>query len=160
VERQSELVQEKVAQSKEFEKAQVVGAYSPKGSEVRTGLLIGIAIEQGKKVALPRTEDHNMRFFEYGPADRLVEGNFGILEPLPKKPVAQVDLLLVPGVAFDLMGSRIGYGKGYYDRFISDGGTSFSMGLAYSIQVVNKLPIGRFDRKLGALVTENAIFYF
>lgn len=160
IEQQSVLVQERVAQSKEFEKALVVGAYYPKGSEVRTALVIGIAKEEGKKVALPRTEDYNMRFFEFEPADKLVEGKFGILEPMPIKPVKQVDLLLVPGVAFDLMGSRIGYGKGYYDRFISEGGASFSMGLAYSIQVVNKLPIGRFDRRLGALATENAILYF
>lgn len=154
------LVQESVVQSKEFEKAQVVGAYYPKGSEVRTALLMGIATEQGKKVALPRTEGYYMRFFEYEPADKLVEGKFGIMEPEPKKLVEHVDLLLVPGVAFDRKGCRIGYGKGYYDRFISEGRASFSMGLAYSIQLVSELPKGRFDRKLGALATENGILYF
>lgn len=154
------LVQESVVQSKEFEKAQVVGAYHPKGSEVRTALLIGIAKEQGKKVALPRMEGCDMRFFEYEPADDLVEGRFGIMEPAPKKLVGHVDLLLVPGVAFDRKGCRIGYGKGYYDRFISEGRASFSMGLAYSIQLVNELPRGRFDRKMGALATENGILYF
>ncbi|AIC15089.1 putative 5-formyltetrahydrofolate cyclo-ligase [Nitrososphaera viennensis EN76] len=155
------LVQESAVQSKEFEKAQVVGAYYPKGSEVRTALLIGIAKEQGKKVALPRTEGNDMRLYEYEPADKLVPGKFGIMEPAPKKRlVERVDLLLVPGVAFDRKGCRIGYGKGYYDRFISEGGASFSMGLAYSIQIVDELPRGRFDRKLGALATENGLLYF
>jgi 5-formyltetrahydrofolate cyclo-ligase len=153
-------VQENVAKSKEFEEAQVVGAYYPKGSEVRTALLIGIAKEQGKKVALPRTEGNDMRLYEYEPADKLVEGRFGVMEPAPKRPVEHVDLLLVPGVAFDRKGCRVGYGKGYYDRFIAKGGTSFSMGLAYSIQIADVLPSGRFDRKLGALATENGILYY
>ncbi|AIF84222.1 5-formyltetrahydrofolate cyclo-ligase [Candidatus Nitrososphaera evergladensis SR1] len=161
IEQQSVLVQESVAQSKEFEQAQVIGAYYPKGSEVRTALLIGIAKDQGKKVALPRTEGSDMRFYEYEPADKLVQGNFGIMEPAPKRLVQHIDLVLVPGVAFDRKGCRIGYGKGYYDRFISEGRSSFSMGLAYSIQIVNEgLPSGRLDRKLDALATENGIMYF
>lgn len=164
IERQSALVQKIVAQSREFELAQVVGAYHPKGSEVRTALLVGIAKEQGKKVALPRVEGNYMRFYEYDPADDLVEGRFGVMEPSPRKmPVDRVDLLLVPGVAFDRKGNRIGYGKGYYDRFISQSLTSFSMGLAYSIQVAaynDDLPSGTFDRRLDALATESEILYF
>jgi 5-formyltetrahydrofolate cyclo-ligase len=158
---QSKLVQENIAQSKEFERAQIVGAYYPKGSEVRTALLIGIAKDQGKKVALPRTEGIDMRFYEYEPTDKLVVGKFGIMEPAPKRLVPHIDLLLVPGVAFDRKGCRIGYGKGYYDRFISEGRSSFSIGLAYSMQIVtDTLPSGRLDSKLDALANENGILYF
>ncbi|HVX01749.1 MAG TPA: 5-formyltetrahydrofolate cyclo-ligase [Nitrososphaera sp.] len=170
IERQSALVQQSVARSKEFGQAQVVGAYHPKGSEVRTALLMGIAKDQGKKVVLPRIEGNDMRFYEYDlSGDSLVEGRFGIMEPTPEaKPVMHIDLLLVPGLAFDCKGNRIGYGRGYYDRFISGGGASFSMGLAYSVQVATDngdddnpgLPRGRFDRRLDALATENGVLYF
>lgn len=175
IERQSALVQQSAIQSKEFGQAQVIGVYHSKGSEVRTALLMGVAKEQGKKVALPRIEGNDMRFYEYNHSDdigSLVLGRFGIMEPASgAEPVRHVDLLLVPGLAFDCRGNRIGYGKGYYDRFISGGGASFSMGLAYSVQIVagndgdnddnnNGLPSGRFDRRLDALATENGVLYF
>jgi 5-formyltetrahydrofolate cyclo-ligase len=89
----------------------------------------------------------------------LTEGKFGIKEPLPAAPpVDGIDLVLVPGVAFDLKGCRIGYGKGYYDRFLSMQ-HSFSMGLAYSFQVVDELPRGRFDRRIASIATESGISY-
>jgi 5-formyltetrahydrofolate cyclo-ligase len=154
------LVQQNVTKSKEFAQAKTVGAYFPKGSEVRTSLLMSAARKQGKQVALPKTEGYYMHFYEYNPNDDLMEGRFGIMEPAPKKPVHKVDLLLVPGVAFDGKGCRIGYGKGYYDRFIAAGLASFSIGLAYSFQVVKELPRGRFDRSLNAVATENGISYF
>lgn len=160
VEKYSALVQQNIIHSKEFAQAKTVGAYFPKGSEVRTGLLMSTARKHGKRVALPKTEGYYMHFYEYGPDDDLVEGRFGIMEPAPVKPVEKVDLLLVPGVAFDRKGCRIGYGKGYYDRFIAAGQAGFSIGLAYSFQVVQELPRGRFDQSLNAVATESGILYF
>ena len=153
-------IQQNIIQSKEFAQAKTVGSYFPKGSEVRTALLMSTARKHNKRVALPKTEGYYMHFYEYSPDDDLIEGRFGIMEPEPKKPVERVDLLLVPGVAFDGMGCRIGYGKGFYDRFIAAGQASFSIGLAYSFQMVKELPRGRFDESLGAVATESGIAYF
>ena len=153
---QSRLVQEHIISSKEFVYARVIGAYHAVGSEVRTIMIIDAAVKLGKKVALPRTEGDRMIFYE--PCGDLVEGKFGIMEPLPTTPVDGIDLLLVPGLAFDLKGYRVGYGKGYYDRFLSMD-HSFSMGLAYSFQVVDELPRGRFDRRIASVATENGISY-
>ena len=156
VDEQSRLVQEHVISSKEFAHARVIGAYYAAGSEVRTSAIIDAAIAQGKKVALPRTEGDKMVFYEM--TAELVEGKFGIKEPQPTAPVDGIDLVLVPGIAFDLKGCRIGYGKGYYDRFLSMQ-HSFSMGLAYSFQVVEELPRGRFDRRIASIATESGISY-
>jgi 5-formyltetrahydrofolate cyclo-ligase len=156
IEEQSRPIQEHVINSKEFSSARVVGAYYPAGSEVRTLLIIDAAKKAGKRVALPRTEGERMVFYEFD--GELVEGRFGIKEPKPSSPVDNIDVVLVPGVAFDLKGCRVGYGKGYYDRFLSMQ-HCFSMGLAYSFQVVEELPRGRFDRRLASLVTENGMIY-
>ena len=156
IEEQSRLVQDHIIKSKEFAAAMVIGAYYPSGSEVRTSLVIDAARQAGKKVALPRTEGDRMVFYEFG--GELLEGKFGIKEPKPSSPVDNIDVVLVPGVAFDLKGCRIGYGKGYYDRFLSMQ-HCFSAGLAYSFQVVEELPRGRFDRRLASLITENGMMY-
>jgi 5-formyltetrahydrofolate cyclo-ligase len=157
VERLSRQVQEHVAGSKEFASVRIMGAYYAVGSEVRTSFLVNAAKSHGKKVALPRIEGERMVFYEFADGD-LVEGRFGIMEPRPSTPVDNIDLVLVPGVAFDYNGCRIGYGKGYYDRFLSMQ-HCFSMGLAYSFQVIDELPRGRFDRKLSSLATESGVMY-
>ncbi len=160
VEGQSALVQQHVIASKEFLQARVVGAYHAIGSEVRTDRIIAAARAQGKKVALPRVEGERMAFYEYAEGDELVQGRFGVMEPRPSLAAMDsvVDLVLVPGVAFDRRGCRIGYGKGYYDRYLSMQ-HSFSMGLAYSFQLVDELPRGRFDRRISAVATEEGIIY-
>jgi 5-formyltetrahydrofolate cyclo-ligase len=158
VEKMSRLVQEHVIGSKEFASARTVGAYYAAGSEVRTSLVIEAAKRAGKKVALPRIEGDHMVFYEY--TGELAEGRFGIKEPVPRSAAVNddIDLVLVPGLAFDRKGCRIGYGKGYYDRFLSMR-HSFSMGLAYSFQVVDELPRGRFDRRILSVATEEGVLY-
>lgn len=156
IEEQSRLVQGHVVKSKEFAAAKVIGAYYPTGSEVRTSLIINAAQQVGKKVALPRTEGDRIVFYEFD--GTLVDGKFGIKEPKPSSPVDNIDIVLVPGIAFDLKGCRIGYGRGYYDRFLSMQ-HCFSAGLAYSFQIVDELPRGRFDRRLVSLAMENGIMY-
>jgi len=78
------------------------------------------------------------------------------MEPLPYGTVLNMDLMVVPGVAFDRNGYRLGYGKGYYDRFLSEKQT-FSIGLAYEFQILDKLPRGKHDRIMDAVATEDRI---
>ncbi len=154
------LAQRHVIEMAEFQSARSVGLYHPLGSEVRTDVIAEAARRQGKKVSLPRTEGNMIRFYEYRAGDDLVEGRFGVMEPVPTKHPVELDLVVIPGVAFDAKGCRIGYGKGFYDRFLAQAPATFSVGLAYSFQVVEGLPRGRFDRKLGALITDKGIMYF
>jgi 5-formyltetrahydrofolate cyclo-ligase len=155
----SKSVQEAVMRSSEFRSAEVVGAYFALGSEAKTDLLVTEARELGKEVALPRVEGDRISFYEFSLGMSLVRGRFGIMEPPPNTPVKAMDLVIVPGVAFDVEGYRLGYGKGYYDKFLSES-SAFSIGLAYGFQLVDRLPRGSHDVRLNSAATENGVIRF
>ncbi len=154
--RRSRSVQETALKSSFFNSAKSMGAYFAFGSEVRTDLILGEAKKLGKQVALPSIEGDKIVFYEMSAAKYLVKGRFGIMEPLPYGKITELDLIIVPGIAFDSTGYRLGYGKGYYDRFLLEHQT-FSVGLAYSFQLVERLPHGRQDMKLDAVATEGHV---
>lgn len=154
----SKRVQEFLLGSREFKSAKIVGAYHAFGSEVRTDAIIEHAQALGKKIALPSVEGNSLAFYELSSSKYLVKGRFGIMEPLPFGPVDKIDLLIVPGIAFDKKGYRLGYGKGYYDKFLAKK-KIFAIGLGYSFQLLEKLPTGKYDKKLDAVATEGGIHY-
>lgn len=160
VERHSRFIQEHVIRSKEFQSAMVVATYFAFGSEVRTNLIIEQARKLGKMVALPSVEGNRIAFYEMSSGKHLVTGRFGMMEPLPYGPVDAINLLVVPGIAFDRKGYRLGYGKGYYDRFLSGKRGIFSIGLAYNFQLLESLPHGKHDKKLDAVATEEGVLCF
>jgi 5-formyltetrahydrofolate cyclo-ligase len=156
--KRSNSIQEFVINSKEFLQAKVVGAYFALGSEVTTELLIERAKTVGKKIALPRVEEDNIIFYELSSIKFLIRGRFGIMEPPPYGHISDIDILVVPGIAFDKKGNRLGYGKGYYDRLLS-GKRTFSIGLAYSFQLLENLPYDRYDKRLDAIASEDGLHY-
>lgn len=158
VARRSKRVQEFLLNTKEFKSARVVGAYHAFGSEVKTDLIIDQARALGKKIALPSVEGDCLTFYELSSGTYLVKGRYGIMEPLPYGPVDSIDLLVVPGIAFDKMGYRLGYGKGYYDKFLAKKKVA-SIGLGYSFQILKKLPKGKYDKKVDAIATEDGVHY-
>jgi 5-formyltetrahydrofolate cyclo-ligase len=152
-------IQDYVQRLPAFQNAEVVMAYVPIRNEVDTGGLIDAALAAGKHVAFPVTDTRRKEIYprivmRY-PED-LVAGPFGINEPRPSCPVAapeEIDLILVPGVAFDAKGFRLGYGEGYYDRFLPlTSGTS--IGLAYSFQLVKTVFPEKHDWPVDFIVTE------
>jgi 5-formyltetrahydrofolate cyclo-ligase len=156
--KRSKRIQEFVINSTEFQPVKVVGAYFAFGSEVKTDLIIERARLLGKKIALPRVKEDKITFYELSSSKYLIRGRFGIMEPVPYKRVSKIDLLVVPGIAFDKKGYRLGYGKGYYDRLLS-GKRTFSIGLAYSFQLLENLPHDRYDKRLNAIASEDGICY-
>ena len=155
----SKRIQDFLLNSTEFGSAEVVGAYYAFGSEVKTDLIMQKAKALGKKVALPCVEGESLAFYELSSGKYLVKGRFGIMEPLPYGPVDKIDLLVVPGIAFDKKGYRLGYGKGYYDKFLAKKEV-FSVGLAYSFQLIDSLPSGEYDKRMHAIATEDGISNF
>ncbi len=156
--KRSKRVQDFLLNSKEFKSAKVVGAYHAFGSEVRTDLIIEHARALGKKIVLPSVEGDNLTFYELSSGKYLVKGRFGIMEPLPFGPVDKIDLLVVPGIAFDKKGYRLGYGKGYYDKFLAKKKVAL-IGLGYSFQLLDSLPKGKYDKRLDAIATEDGVHY-
>ncbi len=156
--KKSKTIQEFVIKSKEFESAKVVGTYYAVGSEVTTELIIKRATILGKKIALPRVEEDKITFYELSSTKSLIRGRFGILEPQPYEQMNDIDILIVPGIAFDKKGNRLGYGMGFYDRLLSCKRT-FSIGLAYSFQLLENLPHDKYDKRLDAIASEDGIYY-
>ena len=164
--KRSRLIQLHILNSPHFLKSDTLGVYFPKGTEVRTEEIIRKGIEIGKKVALPKIESEEIEFYQlYGKSfqeDNLIMGKFGIKEPVKiGRQINKMDLLIVPGIAFDNRGSRIGYGQGYFDRYIVRTKVSFSLGLGYKFQLVScSLPQSSLDQKIGGLSIETGILVF
>ena len=162
--KRSLVIQHRVMDLSQYKSAKIIGAYFPIGSEVRTEYLIESALNSQKVVLLPKVASDRIalsRVFEEDIRDnKLVEGRFKILEPPRSWYNAQknIDLLIVPGIAFDKYGNRIGYGKGYYDRFIKQNDFRLSIGLAFQFQVLDDaLPRCDFDQRLHAIATERNV---
>ncbi len=127
--------------------------------EVDTLMIIRQALEDGKRVAVPRCipGTRSMEFYYIQSVEELQPGAFGVLEPDPathtKVDESEKGLCIVPAFSYDWRGFRLGYGKGYYDRFLSRFEGNI-IGICYSSCVQKSLPHGRFDRPVELLVTE------
>ena len=131
--------------------------------EIDTHSLIRTALQQGKQVLLPRclNEQGHMEFFAIQSWEDLVPGLYGLLEPDPERcPCIQTfrptDFCLVPGFSFDAQGYRLGFGKGYYDRFLSRF-SGVTAGACYHCCTTQSLPHGRYDRPVDYLFTERYV---
>lgn len=130
--------------------------------EVDTRNFINILLESGKKVAVPRCEggQSEMNFYYINSLDELSAGSFGVLEPTPQKEkmVTQTEntICIVPAFMFDKSGYRLGYGKGYYDRYLSRYKGS-TIGICYGKNITDELFHGKYDRTVDMIVTEKQI---
>ncbi|MCU6746716.1 5-formyltetrahydrofolate cyclo-ligase [Faecalicatena acetigenes] len=141
----------------DFLKAEELYCYVSFGTEVCTHRIIQHALENEKKVAVPKVSGpHKMDFYYIRSLDMLKPGFKGILEPEEKAPLANGEkgLLFVPGLAFDPQGNRLGYGGGFYDAYISTHPKLVCCGLFYSIQQAEKLPVEAQDKQLQMIITE------
>jgi len=135
--------------------------YASFGGEPSTFAIIRRALADGKRVALPRCRDDSgsMDFFEITSVDGLLPGKYGIPEPPAGAVLADTSrfaLCVVPSLAVDEEGYRIGYGRGYYDRFLAGYG-GVKAGLCYSFMVHKSLPRESFDVRLDFIVTDRGV---
>ncbi len=128
-------------------------------SEVETGPMIRHALASGKRVILPKVKGKELGLFEVKNFDRDVSpGAWGIPEPRESSPARldKIDLIIVPGAAFDEQGNRLGYGAGYYDKLLpSFKGTTVA--LAFEEQIVSKVPADPHDVPVRKIVTEKRV---
>lgn len=134
-------------------------SYVSTAIEVDTFAIINQALRDGKKVAVPRCVPgtRHMEFYYIDRLDALEPGTFGVLEPQPDKAKLMTDfssgLCLVPALCYDWRGFRLGYGKGYYDRFLAHFGGNM-IGICYHECIQRRLPHGKYDRPVELLVTD------
>lgn len=155
----SRLVQRQLLAREEYQSAELLALYAPIRNEVRTAEIFSAARVAGKKVCFPRVLDHTLEFVEVDGPEMLDSGAFGIDEPTGRnvRAVAEIDLMVVPGVGFDRCGYRLGYGQGYYDRAVSSGRPKVMAGLAYDFQVVDALPKEDHDVCLDLLIMDREV---
>jgi len=150
-------IAERVAQMQEAANAGSAMVFWSFGSEVDTAPLIERLVADGKTVTLPRIEGSDIVPVTFVPGEPVTRTSFGAMEPADGRVLdpSEVDLVIVPGVAFDRSGHRVGYGAGYYDRFLprtADG--TPAVAIAFALQVVPEVPTGAMDRRVDAIVTE------
>ena len=137
--------------------AKLIGVYLSLPDEVQTQEILSLAQEQKKRIAVPNTNlsDNTLTFHIIGPNTTFQTGAFNVLEPHPPSPISskKLDLILVPGISFDLRGHRLGYGKGFYDRLLATTPAS-GLGLSFEQQVIKRLPITENDIPVQGLITE------
>lgn len=130
------------------------------GSEINTIKYVEDFMDDGKRIIVPYTDIKNKKMYgiEINTLDGLKKNKFGILEPVEVSNIfnkEDIDLVIMPGVAFDRSGNRIGYGGGYYDKFLSEMRNDFqTIALAYGVQVLEKIPSEEHDIKVNIIITE------
>lgn len=134
-----------------------VAVYLSIESEVQTKAIIENLLLNGKRIFVPYI-DGEMKFSEYKNGSDLVEGLYGIMEPKNKQEYkGDFDAIMVPGLAFDRFGNRLGRGKGYYDRFLKKCRAK-RIGLAYEAQIIPKIPIEEHDVKMDVVISEHGMY--
>lgn len=142
----------------EFQNADTVFSYMSINTEVCTKTINPYILDEKKTLALPKVLNKSMEFFQVTNIENDVcKGFFNILEPKENLPKTKnFDVILVPAVAFSKIGHRIGYGAGFYDRYLSDKNGIF-IGIAFDEQIFKSIPIDEFDIKMDILVTPTQI---
>ena len=142
-----------------FQEASVIYSYVDYRNEVGTRAMIEAAWKSGKNVAVPKVEGDEMSFYYISHWDDLEEGYKGILEPTDTT-IALDDsgLIIMPGAAFDKNRNRIGYGKGFYDKFLQKHSGFHTIALGFSCQIVDYIPTDNYDMKPQVLITEENIY--
>ncbi|WP_428488819.1 5-formyltetrahydrofolate cyclo-ligase [Rhodopila sp.] len=137
--------------------AKIVSGFWPIGDEIDIRPLLHALHDRGCKIALPVTPRRGeaLTFRAWHPGDVLVAERFGTMRPIGEEVVP--DMLLVPLLAFDVAGGRLGYGGGFYDRTLAALPDRFRLGCGFAAQQVDAVPIGPYDMRLDAVATENGI---
>ena len=150
---------ERVANLPQFKNAETVLCYVSTAIEVDTDEIIRYCLISGKKVAVPQCVGQNMVFRFITGREQLKKGAFGISEPdesLPSANSFENSICIVPALRYNTEGQRIGYGKGFYDRFLRDSGC-FSIGICYD-DFIGNFPAEKHDKAVDIVVTERRIY--
>lgn len=158
------VIESKFINSSQYIHAKNIFIYISYASEINTKNIIFKAINDGKKIYIPRTDakTKNMDAVNIISFDKLVRNDYGILEPSKKELFIdpnELDLIVVPGVAFDIKKGRMGYGAGYYDRYLKKIDKKHlkkisKVALAYDFQIIDEVPMDENDMPVDYIITD------
>lgn len=138
---------EMLAATAQYRQAKTVYGYLPYNQEVRTVPLLERALQEGKRVAVPKIYGDDMKFIYLDDLSQVEKNSYGIPEPVLDGPVADdpTALVLMPGLAFTKAGDRMGYGGGFYDKFLANEPDHPTVALCYDFQIVDDIPTDDYD---------------
>jgi len=163
VQKKSKLIKEHVFHMEEFKEAKTILFYVSYDNEVDTHEMIKESLGMKKHVVVPKTDMNNRTIIcsSLTKWNDLLSGAYNILEPrrecVNEVSPESIDLIIIPGVAFDCQGNRIGHGMGYYDRLLQKKMSAHRLGLAFELQIVESIPSEKHDVKVEKIVTEERI---
>lgn len=146
----------------EYKKAKTVLIYVSLDDEIKTDEIISVSLADGKRVAVPFCRDKfgNMDFYLIDSFSQLESGSFNVREPKIDECEKLTDfsdsIIIVPGMLFNINGFRIGYGKGYYDKFLGKY-SGKSIGLCYDEMIVSDIPHDKYDKSVDLIVTQSGV---
>lgn len=154
----SKIITDKFLKEEILKKSKVIMSYMDFKNEVSTCYLHKKLIEMGKILVLPKVCGDNIVPIKY--ENEFIEGKFGIKEPLGEKFLEKIDIVIVPGIVFNRRGDRIGFGRGFYDRFLSKNKAVIKYSFGYDFQLRDNFSGEEFDIKIDKLITEKEILNF
>lgn len=143
----------RIAELQQVRHASVVAIFASLPDEPQTAAIIE-QLAQSKRLVLPRIEGDEMEFYDI--SEGLHEGAFGIMEPIATTPIApnEIDVMILPGVAFTRKGARLGRGKGFYDKYLTRNGfRAYTIGACFPCQIVEDIPTEQHDKIVDKVVT-------
>lgn len=154
-------ITERLTKLSQYIESEIIYIYMDFKNEVKTEFIIEAAYSKGKKVAIPKIEEDIMSFYYIDNLNELENGYFGILEPVTGKlvtnEISSKVIVVVPGIAFCEDGYRIGYGKGFYDRFLSKHDSLIKTAVCYESQISESFRHDEFDIKMDYIITEKRV---
>jgi 5-formyltetrahydrofolate cyclo-ligase len=153
----SKEIQDNLRKIELYRSAKTIGAYYSIGSEVRTQDILQEILNAGKELALPKVVKNDLVFKKISSFSELEPGNFSVMEPKDKcEIIKHLDVVIVPAIALSKEGFRLGYGFGYYDRYLH-GKKSTAISLSYAKQVIKSFSQDDHDVKMNFIVTEDRV---
>lgn len=160
-----DMIKDKLLNSDFYKQSNNIFIYVSCGSEVDTKSIIKIAMKEGKRIFVPRIikETKEMKAIEIESLYELERNTYGILEPKNSSNVIdknEIDIIIVPGIAFDYVGNRIGYGGGYYDRYLNEIALKRNkIALVYDFQLIDRLESEQHDVSVDYIITDKFTKY-
>jgi 5-formyltetrahydrofolate cyclo-ligase len=160
VDKTSKEITKNLLKLRRFRNAQRIALYFPIKNEIKTEGIFSGASEFHKEIYFPCMKGSLLEFRKVRDLNELKPGSFGIPEPScysARIEIIDLDLIIIPGIAFDRFGGRLGYGRGYYDRALSKTDRNRRIGLAYNFQLLDLIPMETGDEEVDLVVTETGL---
>ncbi len=157
----NQSIQQNLTELAPIQDCQSVFCFISSTNEVDTHGIINHLLNSKKQVAVPRiSSEKHMQAIVFPGWDELEKGPLGILSPKHPAPVAsKINITLTPGLAFSIAGARLGYGRGYYDKWFAENGGGLKIALAYEMQILDEIPTDEHDINVDVIVTEDRVIY-